>query len=97
MLVNGVIDELHVIIVLIGTCSLATLKKMHQHSGVDPAESPDVTVYHSQERYLVIYCICLSVCLSVCPSVCQFSFLNLPMFNINITCTSHVVTLYCSL
>ena len=35
---------------LAGTVSLATVKRLHQHSSVNPMESPDVTVYHSQER-----------------------------------------------
>ena len=43
-------------IVLTGTCSLATAKKMHKHSGVNPAESPDVVVYRSQERCCLFVC-----------------------------------------
>ena len=53
---------------LIGTCSLATVKRLHQHSSVNPMESPDVTVYHSLERcclYLVIHSVCPFVCLYV--------------------------------
>ena len=45
-----------VCIVLTGTCSLATAKKMHKHSGVNPAESPDVVVYRSQERRCLFVC-----------------------------------------
>jgi len=33
-----------------GTCSLASAKKIHEHNGVDPSESPDVIMYHSPER-----------------------------------------------
>ena len=66
---------LHVHASTLGTCSLASAKKMREHNGVEASESPDVMMYHSPER-------CLSVHLCVClyTSLCCYKFVSLPGF-----------------